>query len=328
MVYIYPSRTQEQTLVWSGINTQSQDIERNKFIKQIDLRIWVTHTNGSTAPTWYHNAPLGMIREVRIVANGSDIRFAGSPVDQYDKNIWDFMVPPRLYQFNTVSTQGVSYGEISIPFCCVPMNDFDLAGVLPSFQLSSLKVFVDYQDSGNAASIASANPPTINSAFTDVTLREIDLTPNDLAQIGKMYTMKTYYETVPISQAYSSFSYLKDLPVGDIKRRIFVQCINNSILASDSSTSTRLVEQYLLEKYSPVDVQLIPRTNWVASRAQDQREYNIVSTNIPDGWTCMDFTACPLDMRPPVKQGDIKFKASINAPTGTATIRFIYDAIY
>jgi hypothetical protein len=204
----------------------------------------------------------------------------------------------------------------------------DLAGLLPAFQFSSLKIFVDYQDSGNGASIASANPPTINSAFTDVTLREVDLTPADLTAIGKMYTMKTYYETIAIGQAYSSFSFLKDLPVGDIKRRIFIQCVNNGILANDGSTTTRLIEQYLLEKYSPVDVQLIPRTNWVASRAQDQREYNITQANIPDGWTVMDFSACPLDTRPPVKQGDIKLKASINAPTGTATVRLIYDAVY
>lgn len=320
MVFTYTSKTLDTLVPYTLNTTGSIDLPRDRYIRQLDIRLVVNHTNAATAPTWIRNAPLGIMKELRLVANGNDNRVVIKPTDQYDINTFDFQgVPPRLTQYSTVSSTGDSIAEFSIPFAFEPLNPTDLAEVLEALEFSSLKLYVDF---GAASDIASANAPTIVSVSCQATLREVDLTSADLRSIGTHLIFKRTYEQQTISAAASDMTFVKDIPVGAIIRRIPMFVVNNSLL------SNALVTYYKVTQESPISREVLPKTAWEASRAQDQREYTVPNASMPDGFTIMDFEANPLNLKPPIKQGDIKFKATNIAPTGTAYIKWLYDLIY
>jgi len=143
-------------------STQFVDIPRDRNIRRIVMRFVINVTTTATPPTYTEDNILNVIKKIRILQNGNDVKM-NTPsrmwfyVEQYEKGTQPRFVAPT----SSASTTADAEVCLIADFAQRRQDEDDISALLPARRFASLRLEIDW---GGTADLATANAPTINSA--------------------------------------------------------------------------------------------------------------------------------------------------------------------
>ena len=312
----FSTRTLEEAIEWEANKTKSIKIPRDRFIQKMILRLTVIGSTGTTVSA-HEDAPMSLVKNIRLVANGKDVYQSAPMADLFYVDKYEYGTEPeRFVQTGTSLPAGSDLGRAVVYLDCGSLDakdDFDVSSLLPAHMFSSLELFVDW---GDSASLGSGY--TISSAKLTVTLREADLTADELREIGKMLRLFETFVEKTIDAEYRDYTFAIDLPVGNQLRRSVITAIRGGVRSDAQILAFKVTQE------SPVRAEIM-QSGWYESQAQDKLEYGVET--VIRGVTIIDYEGLGgLDARD-LKSGDIKFRANSVAPSGVTKVRLLTQEI-
>jgi len=312
MVVFYP-RLLEEVIPFAAGATRSISIPRDRFIQKIELRLTITGTTAATVSAHEDN-PMSLVRGIRLVANGNDVKLAASMTDLHYVDQYEYgTAPERFIQTATGLPAGSDLGRAAVVAdvgSIEPKNPFDISSLLPAHTFSSLELFVDW---GTSADLGTGY--TVADARITVTLREADLTPEELREVEPMLKLYETFIEKTIDAAYPYYGFIVDLPTGNQLFRTVLTAVRAGIRSDTQITAFKVTQE------SPVKAELLT-DGWYESQARDKLQYGIET--VVRGICIIDYEKeiGGLDLRG-LKAGDVKFRASTIAPSGTTKARLL-----
>lgn len=152
-------------------------IPRDNPLRWIALRFRFGLTTTATAPTYTEDDIQNLIKKIRLVMNGNDIKFnVSARLDYYIEKFEKRTAPFKIAPTSSVSTTADAVVTLLIDFATNRLNENDKSALLLADVLSSLDLLIDW---GTSADLASANAPTINASECTVEIRELADLPTD-----------------------------------------------------------------------------------------------------------------------------------------------------
>lgn len=292
-------------------------LPRDRFIRQIQMRLLLEIVNSASVPVNQEDNPMGIIRRARIIANGNDNRFEVPMALRFYELAYLAGTPPERVQTSlTASATSTGIAEITSDFAMDDLNLQDVSALLPAADLTDLELQVDW---GVVGEVQITNPGTITVAnsFVRVTVIEAELTQEDLdalrASFGEEKILKKVVKVAVFTRAAVSTNYTNsaNVPVGALVQRHIIQALDGATpIRSDT-----VVSQFRFRQNSPVRKDIEER-RWTESQAADKRKYHLET--VIRGITTVDWTDKGMLNLSDLKEGDLKYQENNAAPVGTS----------
>lgn len=152
-------------------------IPRDNPIRWLALRFRFGLTTGGSAPTYNEDDILNLIKKIRLVMGGNDIKYnVSGKVAFYVEKFEKKTQPNKVAPTSSTTTTADAIVTLMIDFATNRLNENDKTALLLADTLSSLDLLIDW---GTASDLASANAPTINASEVTVEMREYADLPVD-----------------------------------------------------------------------------------------------------------------------------------------------------
>lgn len=307
-----------ESIVFEANKTKSIKIPRNRFLREIQLRLEAKLVNGNPGPTLQEDNPLGLVKRIRLVKNGKDIIFDVPMAERYyEMQYVQGTAPERVQHSATASATSTAIAEVTIDFSVDENNAEDISALLPAANFTDLELQIDW---GTNTDLSTANHGTITVAdtFMKVSLVEAEVTKTDLAALAaamggeaKMLQKMVRLQEFDVTAVQNNFNFSKNLTVGQLIQRHLVKTTDNS-LRSDA-----LVSRFRFRQSSPVQTDLEDRL-FTHSQAKDKRRFKVES--VVKGITIVNWEDKGFLDLTNLKEGDVKYEQNNIAPTGTSKV--------
>ena len=182
-------------------------IPQDGAIRWIHGKVKLNMTNGSTSPTWKEDGILNYIKSIGVLLNGKDWKFKLPAATLF---FYETLIKgENPYINNPIQTVDETYDsefDFVIDFAENHLNESDTTALLQTKNLSNCELVIS---TGNADYIASANPPTINSAEIELDIREFFPTEKEQDinddKVVRMTPFITSYKDVPLKSGRKQF---------------------------------------------------------------------------------------------------------------------------
>jgi len=310
-----------ETIPFLANSTKTMKIPRNRFIREIQLRIEIVAVNGGTGPTLNEDNPMGIVKRIRLIKNGKDIIFDTEMALRFYSMKYIRGTEPDRAQTSTVnSATSTSVAEVSIDFSVDENNEEDISALLPAANFTDLELQVDW---GTNTDLATANAPTITvaSSLMRVSVVEAEVTTQDLAALAeamggeaKMLSKMVRQQDFTVDATYNNFQFSKNINVGSLVQRHTIRVVDNSLRADT------LVSRFRFKQYSPVQTDLEDRL-WTSSQSKDKRRFSVET--LIRGITILNWEDKGFLDLTNLKEGDVKYEHNNVAQTGTAKVSLV-----
>src|SRR5262245_47117406 len=126
-------------------STKSIKIPRNRFIRELQMRLECKQVNGGTGPTLQEDNPMGLVKRIRLVKNGKDIIFdVPMALRLYEMKYIRGTEPERVQHSTTNSATSTAIAEITIDFSVDENNEEDISALLPAANFTDLELYIDW----------------------------------------------------------------------------------------------------------------------------------------------------------------------------------------
>lgn len=322
----FKNRTLDNTITFSASTTQSLQLPRDRWIRQIMLRTRFTHTYGTSIVAGTHNFHK-IHTQIRVVASGNDQLKAVEGYRLWTMNKY-LHGCATMYDEPINSDSGTTKDVyFLLHFALNPANPFDYSALLPAHLLSSLDLYVTF---GSVTTyLGGAGTSTTGVTYVTVTEAYIDRQEEDMLfgqnkeKLFKMYETEQVYA---ISAACADYSQYIDVPVGSRIKKLGI------FTETSSAYSDAVIAKYRVRQMSPIDMELF-HSEWLSSKQEDKLYYQlqegkwttVVGQDCTEtGFTMYDpeFKSGFLDTRG-MKLGDLKFQMNTTPATGNIYLYFI-----
>lgn len=303
--------------------TQRLVLPRDRFIQEVYLRLRLFgDSEAASDPHAIGDNLARFVKQLKVTANGKDSRIAVPLIDLHRINKLDskLALSNTMLADATLTNAQIGVCEAHIHFGLnqnPATNKRDISALLPAHVFSSLEIEVEFETLLNIE--AAASDYTIDSGELAVSLREVDMTDEEVKKVGRFlrYHLTSFSKTVgETNEVYPGHT--MDFPVGKVVRRSMLTRIDNGLRVDGAAyPATKLGTWRYRIHDSNKDRDLMDVT-WEESQMQDKIEYGIA----PDtGVTMIDFGAQGgMDLRGYAK-GQAAFQSLNVAVTGTANTR-------
>ena len=146
------------------------ELPQTGALRWIHGRITINTTNGESSPTWNKNDVMNYIKKIGIQKNGRGFKFNLSLemihlLSEIHKGRSPYIKKPT----KVAEATGDAIIDFEIDFAKFPLSDLDISALLQTKNLSSFDLLIQ---TGDKNDVASANPPTINSAKVELEVRQ------------------------------------------------------------------------------------------------------------------------------------------------------------
>jgi hypothetical protein len=301
MDFTYRTLEEKQLNLTAAILGTKQIITlpRDRYVQQIALRVRLkSGIGGAAAKT---EGLVNLLSNIMIKSNGSDIHADVSGYDIYAVDKYEYGTAPRN---DTMVDATDCFAEVVFNFQTNVKNPNDISAVIPSKSKSSFDLIITL---GVLADVWTGGAPTFTSGDITISMREVDLTENDIAKQGAFYSV--YYGVIEDNTGTKTFGdYLYSLgtPVGKVIHFLYVHTF------VDTVRTNGYLSKYLLKNESKKTD--ILQSGWYESRAADKLEYSLET--ILTGITVIDMRDYGLLDARGLKYNDITIRGNIPVAAG------------
>jgi hypothetical protein len=269
------------------------DLPTDNFINKLYLSLTGSVNTGATVPSLNPNNPLGIIKNIEVIAEGSGVIKHYNAEDLFLMDIYEYGTRPELTHTTTAANQTNSTFEASLS---IDFDSRDFETLLPAFQLGTLTLAITW---GNDTDLATHT--SINEATVAITTHEII----DGESEG-IYKEQTIIKNIP-----SASTHRIDLPRGNLYEGLFIHALERGGVSSDF-----LVENIEIKLNG---TQQIRDFSWSEIRRENKLDMGLET--LPTGTVYIDFIENINTEQTEVTKFEIFAKTK--SPTGESEIRVI-----
>jgi len=286
-------------------------LPRDRWVQKVALRFAVVVGTAATTP--HENGIINLIKNIRLTTD-TDVLYdcSGWDVLQYNKDMHGVSAVVN----DSPSGAATYYAEIVLELMNNPADNQDISAMVYAKGKSSFDLSILW---GTPSDLGASGSPAITSGSVTVSLRECDLTPEEIARQGVFSTVKHGVKQQVYTATTSEFIESLNLPVSRILHYIGIQTVRTST----GLRSNDVISNYMLKQAAPEDE--IVKSSWYDSIAADKRDYHLETTTT--GRTAIDLRSDfgGYDARG-MKDGDIKLH--FNILTNVGTVRLFIQEVY
>ena len=269
------------------------DLPTDNFINKLYLSLTGNVNTGATAPVLDPANPLGIIKNIEIIAEGSGVIKHYNAEDLYLMDIYEYGTKPELKQTSTATNQTNSLFEASFS---VDFDSRDYETLLPAFQLGTLTLAITW---GNDTDLATHT--SINEATIAITTHEII----DGESEG-IFKEQTIIKNIPSASVHRI-----DLPRGNLYEGLFIHALESGGVSSDA-----LIENIEIKLNGTNQIRDFA---WSEIRKENKIDFGLET--LPKGTVYIDFIENINTEQTEVTKFEIFAKTK--SPTGESEIRVI-----
>lgn len=324
----FENKTLEETLAVSTNNTKKIDLPRDRFVRKLDLRFKFVIANGDAGAAHSFGGVdvTNLIKAIRVVANGKDtyVNLQGTRLYEMLHALYGAYPLRTASTSIAASSNATFYVNLPIDFAVEAANEWDVMASIPAQLQSAFQLFVDY---GTPADVNANFTITEASSSCTVTVKEINMTTQEMAQVygGRLEKLRkvTLSEVEKtIDATYTDYKFKIDLDTGALIQKLGIFSYDNTTVPVLVDTR---VSAYKIHQYSPVE-QDLDRVDWGVSQDEDRMQYKLEA--VTTGFTMYDAEwqmGAGLDTRG-LKTGDVRFQANIS--TGNGKVVLVHREVY
>lgn len=269
------------------------DLPTDNFLNKLYLSLSGSVNTGATAPTLQPSNPLGIIKNIEVIAESSGVVKHYDARDLYLSDVYRYGTTPEIKQTPNVTGQTNATFEASFS---IDFDARDYETLLPAFQLGTLTLAVTW---GNDSDLASHT--SINEATVSITTHELI----DGVSEG-IFKEQTIITNIP-----SAMTHRINLPRGNLYEGLFLHATENGGVSSDD-----LVENIEIKVNG---IQQIRDFSWSEIRKENKIDFGL--EKLPAGTVYIDFIENINTEQPEVTKFEIFAKTK--SPTGASELRVV-----
>ena len=276
------------------------DLPTDNFINKLYLSLTGSVNTGAVAPVLEPGNPMGLIKNIEVIAEGSGVIKHYSARDLYLMDIYEYGTRPKIRQTTTEANQTNRLFEASFS---IDFDSRDFETLLPAFQLGTLTLAITW---GNDTDLGKNI--SINEATVAITTHEII----DGESEG-IFKEQTIIKNIPSASVHRI-----DLPRGNLYEGLFIHATEVGVGAETigGQSSDKLIENIEIKING---TQQIRDFAWSEIRKENKIDFGLET--LPEGTVYIDFIENINTEQTEVTKFEIFAKTK--SPDGESEIRVI-----